>query len=103
MLSLKRLRRNEAAAYVQETHGIPCAPKTLAKYAVIGGGPIFRNPESSHFTNRPISMNGLRANSANQFGRPLNCGRLLDTCSFPNAKGRPDAITSQTASTRCLA
>ena len=42
MLSLKRLRRNEAAAYVQETHGIPCAPKTLAKYAVIGGGPIFR-------------------------------------------------------------
>ena len=38
----KRLRRNAAAAYVEETHGIPCAPKTLAKYAVIGGGPIFR-------------------------------------------------------------
>ena len=38
----KKLRRREAAAYVEERHGIPCAPKTLAKYAVIGGGPIFR-------------------------------------------------------------
>jgi hypothetical protein len=39
---MRRLRRKEAAAYVEERHGIPCAPKTLAKYAVIGGGPIFR-------------------------------------------------------------
>ena len=38
----KELRRREAAAYVEERHGIPCAPKTLARYAVIGGGPIFR-------------------------------------------------------------
>jgi hypothetical protein len=38
----KILRRNEAAAYIKETHGIPCASKTLAKYAVIGGGPLFR-------------------------------------------------------------
>lgn len=39
---VRRLRRKEAAAYVEDKHGIPCAPKTLAKYAVIGGGPIFR-------------------------------------------------------------
>lgn len=38
----KRVRRTEAAKYIQEKHGIPCAPKTLAKWAVVGGGPIFR-------------------------------------------------------------
>jgi hypothetical protein len=38
----RRVRRTEAAAYIQEKHGIPCAPKTLAKYAVMGGGPTFR-------------------------------------------------------------
>ena len=27
------LRRTEAAAYVTETYGIPCSPKTLAKLA----------------------------------------------------------------------
>jgi hypothetical protein len=36
------LRRTEAARYVHETWGYPCSPKTLAKYAVIGGGPRFR-------------------------------------------------------------
>lgn len=35
-------RRTEAAAYVTETFGIPCSPKTLAKIAVTGGGPAFR-------------------------------------------------------------
>jgi hypothetical protein len=42
MSPTRRVRRSEAAAYIQENHGIPCAPKTLAKLAVIGGGPIFR-------------------------------------------------------------
>ena len=36
------LRRADAARYIRETHGIPCAPTTLAKYAVLGGGPAFR-------------------------------------------------------------
>ena len=35
-------RRNAAADYLQTIWGIPCSPKTLAKYAVIGGGPVFR-------------------------------------------------------------
>jgi hypothetical protein len=35
-------RRVEAAKYVEETFGIPCSPKTLAKLAVVGGGPAFR-------------------------------------------------------------
>jgi len=41
MNSSRFLRRREAAQYLQE-RGIPCAAKTLAKLAVVGGGPIFR-------------------------------------------------------------
>lgn len=33
------LRRKEAAAYIRDRYGIPCAESTLAKLAVIGGGP----------------------------------------------------------------
>ena len=36
------MRRAEAARYVRESHGIPCSPATLAKYACRGGGPPFR-------------------------------------------------------------
>jgi hypothetical protein len=36
------LRRREAAQYVRETYGVPCAEKSLAKLAVVGGGPTFR-------------------------------------------------------------
>jgi hypothetical protein len=36
------MRRAEAARYIREVHGIPCAPTTLANYAVLGGGPVFR-------------------------------------------------------------
>jgi hypothetical protein len=40
---LERLRRRSAAAnYIESKWGIPCKPKTLAKLAVIGGGPVFR-------------------------------------------------------------
>ena len=36
------LRRKDAAKYVQDVHGQPCSPKTLAKLAVVGGGPAYR-------------------------------------------------------------
>jgi hypothetical protein len=36
------LRRKAASDYLRETHGAPYAPSTLAKYAVVGGGPVFR-------------------------------------------------------------
>jgi hypothetical protein len=39
---MPNMRRAEAARYLRETHGIPCAPTTLAKYACVGGGPAFR-------------------------------------------------------------
>jgi hypothetical protein len=35
------LRRVEAAAYVAANY-LPCSPKTLAKLAVVGGGPKYR-------------------------------------------------------------
>jgi len=40
--STQRLRRNEAAAYVRREWNLPCSPKTLAKFAVSGGGPLYR-------------------------------------------------------------
>jgi hypothetical protein len=42
MNSPRFLRRKEAASYVRETWSYPCSPGTLAKLAVVGGGPIFR-------------------------------------------------------------
>jgi hypothetical protein len=36
------LRRRDAARYVREKWGLPCELRTLAKLAVIGGGPEFR-------------------------------------------------------------
>jgi hypothetical protein len=42
MTTPRYLRRGEAAAHVYAKWGIPCSPKTLAKLAVIGGGPVFR-------------------------------------------------------------
>jgi hypothetical protein len=36
------LRRKDAAKYVQDVHGQPCSPKTLAKLVVVGGGPAYR-------------------------------------------------------------
>jgi hypothetical protein len=42
MSTRKLLRRKAASHYLCETHGLDRAPSTLAKLAVIGGGPIFR-------------------------------------------------------------
>ncbi len=40
--TVRLLRRKEAARYLTDMRGLPIAPQTLAKYAVVGGGPIFR-------------------------------------------------------------
>ena len=32
----------DAAKYVEDVHGQPCSPKTLAKLRVVGGGPAYR-------------------------------------------------------------
>jgi hypothetical protein len=38
----RRLRRKDAARYLTDVWGIPTSPKTLAKLAVTGGGPLYR-------------------------------------------------------------
>lgn len=42
MEARKFLRRKAASKYLLENHGVVRAPSTLAKYAVIGGGPVFQ-------------------------------------------------------------
>jgi hypothetical protein len=42
MERLRFLRRKAASKYLQEVHGVVRAPSTLAKYAVLGGGPVFQ-------------------------------------------------------------
>jgi hypothetical protein len=42
MSNPRLLRRKAASKYLDDVHGIPCAPSTLAKLACIGGGPVFR-------------------------------------------------------------
>ena len=37
----KLLRRTEASRYLRDKHSVQRAEQTLAKYAVIGGGPRF--------------------------------------------------------------
>ncbi|MCK8787739.1 hypothetical protein M0638_25590 [Roseomonas sp. NAR14] len=39
-----RLSRTEAVQYLKLAHGVPVAVATLAKLAVIGGGPAFHKP-----------------------------------------------------------
>jgi hypothetical protein len=42
-LHMRRLRRTEASSYLLEEHGLHYAPATLAKLAVVGGGPKFQH------------------------------------------------------------
>jgi hypothetical protein len=42
MSTSRPLRRVEASIYLKEMHGVEHSPKTLAKLAVVGGGPSFR-------------------------------------------------------------
>lgn len=74
--SAPRLRRVEASAYLHEHHGIVRSPATLAKLAVIGGGPRFqkvgRTPlypveELDAYASRLISP--LKASTSDNGGR----------------------------------
>ena len=61
------MRRADAAKYIREAHGIPCAPATLAKYACLGGGPPFR--KAGKF---PIyARDELDAWALNRLGEPM--------------------------------
>lgn len=38
----RMMRRAEAAAFIRETFGVSCCASTLAKLAVVGGGPEYQ-------------------------------------------------------------
>ncbi|WP_027152209.1 hypothetical protein [Mesorhizobium sp. WSM2561] len=45
----RRLRRKDASAYLLTVHGVSRTPKTLAKYAVTGGGPRYHKANNVPF------------------------------------------------------
>ena len=66
------LRRSEAAKYVEDTYGIPCAPKTLAKLACVSSdGPPFQMAGKSPCIRSRVSMLGLGTRSDRWSARPL--------------------------------
>jgi hypothetical protein len=63
----KRFRRKEAAAFLTDL-GLPIASATLAKYAVIGGGPEFQL-----WGRRPVYLeSSLRAWAEQRLGKPAS-------------------------------
>jgi hypothetical protein len=61
------LRREAAAKYIEGKWGVPCSSKTLAKYAVIGGGPIY-----SKFGRYPVyTADDLDAWAQARIGKPV--------------------------------
>ena len=71
------LRRADAARYIREAHGIPCATATLAKYACIGGGPAFRKAGKFPIYARDDLDNWARS----RFGEPVQSTSALSVIS----------------------
>jgi len=61
------LRRKAASAYLHKTYGLERAPSTLAKLAVIGGGPAFRRMNRVPF----YSINDLDDWVASKLSKPM--------------------------------
>jgi hypothetical protein len=67
------MRRADAARYIRETYGIPCVATTLAKYACIGTGPVFR--KAGKF---PVySRDDLDAWARSRFSEPVQSTSAL--------------------------
>jgi hypothetical protein len=65
------MRRADAARYIREAHGIPCAMATLAKYACVGGGPSSARRASSRSIPATISTLGHAHASASLSNPPV--------------------------------
>lgn len=85
-VSLKYLRRNEAASFVREKWAMPCSPKWLAKLAVVGGGPIYR--KAGRY---PIYLPAdLDAWAQSRIGAPQR-----STSDVDQSQGEPSAVVSE--------
>jgi len=61
------MRRADAARYLRDNYGIPCVATTLAKYACVGNGPVFR--KAGKF---PVySREDLDAWASQRLGKPV--------------------------------
>ena len=69
------MTRAEAAKYITD-NWFPHSPKTLAKLAVIGGGPVFRKAGRVPIICPPIATIMRGAKSVSRFARPRNWRRL---------------------------
>ena len=67
MFDKPRLRRDEAAAYLEQRHGVTVAVGTLAKWATVGGGPAFQR-----FGRKPLyEPSALDAWATKKLGKPI--------------------------------
>jgi len=55
MEKVRLIPRKDAATYLSEEWGITRSPKTLAKYATVGGGPAFRK-DGKHALYSPVDL-----------------------------------------------
>jgi hypothetical protein len=114
----RMLRRTDAAKYIEEKWGAKYSPKTLAKLAVIGGGPKFRKVgripfyESSHLDEWICSkISNLVSSTSELEGRERAAGSreraetddIATEASVvvgPRRRGRPAKAQAPTESTR---
>jgi hypothetical protein len=52
-----RMRRKQASEYLFEVHGVSLSPATLAKLAVVGGGPSYRKDGPFPLYDQPVLDN----------------------------------------------
>jgi hypothetical protein len=73
------LRRKAASSYLKDTHGIERAPSTLAKLAVIGGGPPFRRLNRAALYD-PVDLDQWVASKLSPLARSTSdgCGHTAD-------------------------
>jgi hypothetical protein len=93
MRNQRFLRRGAACQYLDEIWGVIRAPSTLAKYAVIGGGPVFRR--DSRF---PLySPDDLDAWAASKLSAPMRStsDAAAPKAEITNCPAQPDAGRDQ--------
>jgi hypothetical protein len=97
MSTCKFLRRKAASDYLRETHGLERAPSTLAKLAVIGGGPVFRragriplySPEELDCWAASLLSAPMRSTSESappKQNMSDRCEQIADPCGAPRQK-----------------
>ena len=90
-----RMRRKMASEYLFEEHGVSLSPATLAKLAVVGGGPSFRKDGPFPLYERPgldafatARLGPLRASTSDERRPPEKC-RTATRC----PRRRPELLS----------